>query len=184
MVSCKWLIVSMLCWKMPPENVQYWCNLFRTVNLHQYCTFSGGIFQHNILTISHLHQTITNGPCMILVWSSSGHPKRHHTNPLGARPMRVGSSSVTRRLGRYVNVTESKDMGNDGRKRLKPLVERCVPAVGLQNSHFEAQASPWGGRPSAPRPSRSIRMSRGSAPLLGPTMPRFSNSSMIRAARP
>ena len=26
-------------------------------------------------------------------------------------------------------------------------------------------------------------MSRGSAPLLGPTMPRFSSSSMIRAAR-
>jgi len=32
--------------------------------------------------------------------------------------------------------------------------------------------------------SRSIKMSRGSAPLLGPTMPRLSNSSMMRAARP
>src|SRR2546426_944691 len=39
---------------------------------------------------------------------------------------------------------------------------------------------PW---PSAPVPSRSIKMSRGSAPLLGPTMPRFSSSSMMRAAR-
>lgn len=31
--------------------------------------------------------------------------------------------------------------------------------------------------------SKSIKMSLGSAPLLGPTMPRFSNSSMMRAAR-
>ena len=37
--------------------------------------------------------------------------------------------------------------------------------------------------PSAPPLSRSMRMSRGSAPLLGPTMPRFSSSSMMRAAR-
>jgi hypothetical protein len=37
--------------------------------------------------------------------------------------------------------------------------------------------------PSAPEPSRSMRISRGSAPLPGPTMPRFSSSSMIRAAR-
>lgn len=37
--------------------------------------------------------------------------------------------------------------------------------------------------PSAPPPSRSIKISRGSAPLLGPTMPRFSSSSMMRAAR-
>lgn len=39
-------------------------------------------------------------------------------------------------------------------------------------------------RPSAPVPSRSIRISRGSAPRLGPTIPRDSSSSMIRAARP
>ena len=38
--------------------------------------------------------------------------------------------------------------------------------------------------PSAPSPSKSIKISLGSAPLPGPTIPRFSNSSMIRAARP
>lgn len=38
--------------------------------------------------------------------------------------------------------------------------------------------------PSYPWPSRSSRISRGSAPLLGPTMPRSSSSSMIREARP
>ena len=48
-----------------------------------------------------------------------------------------------------------------------------------------ASSSPLagGGLPSAPPRSRSIRISRGSAPLLGPTMPRSSSSSMMRAAR-
>ena len=54
-----------------------------------------------------------------------------------------------------------------------------------QRSHRGAKSSsPALALPSAPSPSKSIRMSRGSAPLLGPTMPRFSSSSMIRAARP
>ena len=59
-------------------------------------------------------------------------------------------------------------------------------AAALQSiSVYEGEPSslPSGGFPSAPPPSKSIRMSRGSAPLLGPTMPRCSNSSMMRAAR-
>jgi hypothetical protein len=61
-------------------------------------------------------------------------------------------------------------------------------AAGVRREH-EAEKPPnyaagLGVPPSAPPPSKSIKMSRGSAPLLGPTMPRFSSSSMIRAARP
>ena len=61
-----------------------------------------------------------------------------------------------------------------------PLLTLLRPRTGaLRGSH-----SSGGAPPSWPSPSRSIRMSRGSAPLLGPTMPRFSSSSMMRAARP
>src|SRR5206468_822764 len=62
-----------------------------------------------------------------------------------------------------------------------PGAPRSRRTSNIQQPTFNVQDyCPW---PSAPVPSRSIKMSRGSAPLLGPTMPRFSSSSMMRAAR-
>src|ERR1039457_7251396 len=38
--------------------------------LHRLSPLFGGFFRHNTFTLRDLHRTNTNGPCMILVWSS------------------------------------------------------------------------------------------------------------------
>src|ERR1017187_9454143 len=44
--------------------------ILRIRHLHRLSPFLGDCFRHNILAILHLHRAPSNGPCMILVWSS------------------------------------------------------------------------------------------------------------------
>src|ERR1039458_3961148 len=50
-------------------------------HLHRLSPFLGGFFRHNILAILHLHRATSNGPCMILVWSSYVSPVQSHGFP-------------------------------------------------------------------------------------------------------
>jgi hypothetical protein len=95
---------------------------------------------------------------------------------------RVGVKAWFRRAQSQTNpsLAQGKDEEEDAKEDEYEHQEAAVSAQGPPSAPHPSCL----GRPSAPSPSRSMRISRGSAPLLGPTMPRFSSSSMIRAARP